>query len=1026
MNIAFDAGAIEVGKGSGIGNYTLNQFKSLVQQYPEHSFFYFNMIEESDLTDCCIGDNFHREYYYPGKNSVLREYNGAYQDVYGDIVRNFIKKNKIDVFYITAPFLTSSDIGYNAIYKKEWFGGICVVATCYDIIPYIMRKIYLSSKEAFNWYMSCIEMIKWTDRHLVISNSVKEDMVKHLDFNPEKIDVIHGGVSEKYKILSIAQSEKDDTLSKWNIDSDIEFFLCGVSADQRKNTKGIIKAYSLLPADLRKKCQMVIAGSLDDRQKHEDSVSKLGVKGHVILTDYLSNDDDLIKLYNLAKFVVKPSLYEGFGLPVVEAWACGKAVLASNNSSLGEIVGEAGLLFDPYDVHDMARALREAITSADLDNLAKLGREKLSFYQWNNVAKLSMQAINKAFSNKGWQTTYKERVACVFIRKKYFTDTWKNFFGLLFQTHQLDIFLDDFESEVTWNPNINIYDTSSLARFQTQYTSILYFTTIPYLNELTDTSRYPKGTWIIIDSSMRRFLEIITGVNDEEGLGSYVSEFFVSTPQVLEVFSCNHIIVSSANLKNELLKKKDLVGKVYCISPVLEYYANTPRHVNEKLAVLAMQNFISALDDERFIHNPEFLMETLKAKEIIANGYTQSEVIKFSSSIGFALSTDCIRRTASIRKLRSDAQNGKPLKVAMISSWNTKCGIAEYTRYFIENVSSNIDFEVWPNRTNENVNNDDYAVSRLWDLKGDTSELTIAIAQSRPDVVHIQYTEGFFSVSGLVNIIESHYENATIVVSCHNTEFLRPENKQQLDALNKSLYTVHQESDKNKLSLHGIKASRISHIPLGQVAAPKREKSKVASAIGFGDRYPIIGSFGFLFEHKCVYETIEAISMLKEKYHDILYIASNAVYGVNESHSYYDKCQMLIRKLALEDQVKMVSDFIDTEESLYLLQACDLLVMPYANTRESASGAVRFCVASCRPLVLSDQPIFSDMKEYAVLIKDSQSSSIMEGIEYLLEESRYKRYTEAVNTAAQRHNWQDIEKQYLSIYNKVKSHEEIL
>lgn len=1001
MNIAFDAGAIEIAKGSGIGNYTLHQFEKLLRLYPEHNFHYFNMVEDSSLTNrFSLFPNFHKHYFNAGKDNILRHYRGEYQDIFGSLLRHFIIKNHIDTFYIAAPFLTSTDIGYNILYKQEWFNGICVVVTVYDVIPYILQKWYLPSKESLNWYMSCIAMIKWTDRQLVISNSVKEDLVKHFHFRPEKIDVIYGGASEKYKALVVSQNEKDAIYHKWQIHPDQEFFLCAVSADQRKNTDGIIRAYALLPDDLRAKHPMVVAGRLADRKKHEDQIKRLGMEKQIILTDYIQNDDELIKLYNLSKFVVIPSLYEGFGLPVVEAWACGKAVLASNNAGLGELVKEAGISFNPHSTVDMANCLKQALTTADLSDLARLGHDKLPFYQWENVARLSMESINKAsLEHKNLRPDgrdKKKHIACIFVRKEYYTDGWKIFLEKLKDTYLTDVYLEDFP--------------------QSRYDQVVYFVSERRLHMLNNIDRYPRGTWIILDASMSKLLEMITGVNEDDGQGAIISEYLESVRQEGSKFICDKIIVADAQRKNTLLSDPSLLGRVYAISPVVAYYANTPLAIKEKIGSTAFQNFLSALSDESIIQEPTRLLDNLKVGEIQFKAYTTNETKALSTSIGFALSTEGVCKTVSLRALKFDELDTKPLKVAMVSSWGTKCGIAEYTKYFIENVSSEIDFQVWPNKVNEVVIDDEMTAPRLWEHKGDTRELISGLMNAEPDIVHIQYTEGFFTVQGLTDIIGSMCNTAKIIVSCHNTKFLYAENKQQLETLNKAYFTVHQESDIKRLCANDIEGSRISLIPLGQVAAPDREKDMVKHVLKLDGYYPIIGSFGFIFRHKCISEIIEAVAILKKRYPNILFISCNALYNVDASKTYYDDCLSLIGNLSLENHVKMVPDFMVPEEALHLLQACDLFVLPYASTLESASGAVRFCVGARRPLVLTDQPIFADMKDYALYIKNEHSNTIAEGINQLLEETMYAQKLRAVNLAIEKNTWSYIEKLYVNLY----------
>ena len=173
MNIAFDGIAIlgAMSKNRGIGNYAVNQFREIVRQDQENRYFFFNVLEETDIFKeeiqegllqeddfCCVKDDF-----------ALAIPN--FEMMYGALVKEYIQKNQIDIFYITSPF-----DGHLPPYQKEWFEGAQVVATVYDIIPYIMSERYFSQKSDMTWYMERVDMLRWVNRLLVISQSVKDEI----------------------------------------------------------------------------------------------------------------------------------------------------------------------------------------------------------------------------------------------------------------------------------------------------------------------------------------------------------------------------------------------------------------------------------------------------------------------------------------------------------------------------------------------------------------------------------------------------------------------------------------------------------------------------------------------------------------------------------------------------------------------------------------------------------------------------------------------------------------------------------
>ena len=551
MNIAFDAGAIEIGKGSGIGNYTLNQFKKMIELAPQNQYYYFNCIEDSHLTDCLTGVNFHKCYYDMGPNQIMRHYNGRYQDVYGELIKGFIRKYQIDIFYITSPFFAE-----NVLYRKEWFLGSKVVATAWDIIPYVMRKQYLSDRKIYKWYMDCIDMLRATDRQLAISNSVKEDMVNYLDFDPERIDIIYGGVSEHFRQLEIKCDEQAALYKKFGITSD--FILCCVSADQRKNVKGAIKAFAKMSKLTTDSVQMVIAGRILPEKEIEFTqlIHSLHMTGRILLTGYVT-DEELLFLYNLAKLMIFPSLYEGFGLPALEAWACGTPVIASNNSSLGEIVGDAGLLFDPTNSDDISRVMEFALTEANLDVLIEKGREKVGRYTWDYVAQLtidSLETVNRVRGSNPFQ--HRERVALVYSEGSL-SKVWRKLPELLSDRFCVDVFSEDPTSVEDEAMKIRFFE--DLEVHSSAYDWIMLVSPAALTR---NTQCYPTGktVWIQAEERLEGLLRVALGFGSPTDQTlcdvelTRLSSYFKQNKPALASLSYDKALTANKEEREKLLK----------------------------------------------------------------------------------------------------------------------------------------------------------------------------------------------------------------------------------------------------------------------------------------------------------------------------------------------------------------------------------------------------------------------------------------------------------------------------------------
>ncbi|MDE6539046.1 MAG: glycosyltransferase family 4 protein, partial [Ruminococcus sp.] len=397
MNIAFDAVAIlgYMSRNRGIGNYALSQFTGMVNRDSQNKYFFLNMIDgDFKLSPMITNNNFMEDFIDTGKNNVFLR-NDAYSDIIGNVIRRYISENNIDIFYITSPFESSF-----TLYKKEWFEGVKVITTVYDIIPYVMKNKYLSDKNTYNWYMKCVENLRWADELFVISDSVKNDLVNYLKFSPENIRTIWGAVDEKYRIIDISNTEKSLLLDKFSITK--PFIMCTGGEDGRKNLDGLIRAYSLLTENIRNSYQLVVVCKLSENgMKNLKSVAVSHKVGQdVIFTGFVS-DEELLKFYNLATLMAFPSKYEGFGLPIVEAWACGTPVLTADNSSLKEIAGDSAMLVNA----DIDQSIADGMTKMLSDNkilseYAEKGMKRLDLYRWNKINDNIISLINNININK--------------------------------------------------------------------------------------------------------------------------------------------------------------------------------------------------------------------------------------------------------------------------------------------------------------------------------------------------------------------------------------------------------------------------------------------------------------------------------------------------------------------------------------------------------------------------------------------------------------------------------------------------
>ena len=206
---------------------------------------------------------------------------------------------------------------------------------------------------------------------LTVSHFSKDELIKHGITDAKKIRVLPEGVNlDKF------------TPNKTN-NQNFSYVLTVSSRDPRKNIKRLIQAWKHLPPHIKQERKLIIAG----RQINSFSIEEVNdISDDIHFTGYVT-DERLISLYSEADLFVYPSLYEGFGLPPLEAMACGCPVVASNVTSIPEVCGDAAFYVDPYSVESISKGLSTLLTDRDLrQDLIKKGFERAKLFTWEKSA----------------------------------------------------------------------------------------------------------------------------------------------------------------------------------------------------------------------------------------------------------------------------------------------------------------------------------------------------------------------------------------------------------------------------------------------------------------------------------------------------------------------------------------------------------------------------------------------------------------------------------------------------------------
>jgi glycosyltransferase involved in cell wall biosynthesis len=301
-----------------------------------------------------------------------------------------IEAQALDVFHLTIPCHLEDLVALR-------LDGP-VVATHYDLIPLLYPHHYLTEPAVRQLYDRALGLIRRADRVVAISRHVQREASAWLGLPAERIRVARPVADPVFRPLPEAERERLLAPLRRRLGLAEGFVLTVSHLHHAKNLWGLLSAWKLLPAAARREMPLVLACQLGpaDVARVETWARELGIEADLRRTG-LVTDEELAALYNAATLYVHPSRYEGFGLPVLEAMRCGAAVVAGNATSLPEVVGEAGVLFDPEDPAALARAIEELRTdAARRRELGEFAQERAAGFRAEDLGRETLAAYEEA------------------------------------------------------------------------------------------------------------------------------------------------------------------------------------------------------------------------------------------------------------------------------------------------------------------------------------------------------------------------------------------------------------------------------------------------------------------------------------------------------------------------------------------------------------------------------------------------------------------------------------------------------
>jgi glycosyltransferase involved in cell wall biosynthesis len=238
------------------------------------------------------------------------------------------------------------------------------------------------------------------DAVITVSDYSKSDIIKHTGVKEDKVSVIYEAADKKY--TAINEEKKLDAIKrKYSIMK--PFILLSAASDTRKNTIRALEAFNIFNNMTEFKYQLVIT-SIGKKEMATtniaEKIKELNLEKYIIITEY-APEEDMILLYNTAFIFLFPSIWEGFGLQVLEAFSCGLPVVTSNNTSLSEVAGDAAMLIDPFSVEDIVRGLVEVEKSeAKRKILVEKGIKRAAEFSWKTTAQETLKIYESTAANK--------------------------------------------------------------------------------------------------------------------------------------------------------------------------------------------------------------------------------------------------------------------------------------------------------------------------------------------------------------------------------------------------------------------------------------------------------------------------------------------------------------------------------------------------------------------------------------------------------------------------------------------------
>ena len=363
------------GTRTGVEEYTINLLSHLLPLKPEINYhLFYNAFNKVALNYDWLNFN----------NVQLKDFRIPNRLFF--ILARYFNQPKVD------KLLNNIDVYFNPHFFVAPLTNKCKKVITFHDLSFEHYPEFFSWRKR-GWQRLLMNTRKETERAdkiIAVSQSTKNDLVNFYGINQEKIKVIYSGVGEQFKIL------KDNQIlniikNKYNLPN--EFILYFGTIEPRKNLIGLIKSFELIK---NKDIKLVMAGANGWLYQDILNTAKKSKRSNDIFFTGFVQEEDKPYLYNLAKVFVYPSFFEGFGFPPLEAMSCGVPIITSINSSIPEVVDNAGLMVNPKNIDEIAWAIEMVLNDNSLrERLIKRGLKQSKKFSWKECAEQTLKVLNE-------------------------------------------------------------------------------------------------------------------------------------------------------------------------------------------------------------------------------------------------------------------------------------------------------------------------------------------------------------------------------------------------------------------------------------------------------------------------------------------------------------------------------------------------------------------------------------------------------------------------------------------------------